>query len=383
LDELERSSSFIQTQLSLLMNWYNIKNIHTIDSPALLLYKERIQQNIAKAVEMIKDVNLLRPHVKTNKIAEVCTLMMNAGITKFKCATIAEAEMLATKNAKDVLLAYQPVGPKMNRLLTLVKQYRETSFRCLIDNVDTAKALSTLFTDNNETIDVLIDLNTGMNRSGIKPSAAFELAYDITQLPGLRLNGLHAYDGHLRDSDLAQRQQKSDAAFLQVTELATHIERLTGTTATIIAGGSPTFPTHTKRQIECSPGTFVFWDWGYKHQLPDEPFDYAALVLTRVISVVDEHTITTDLGHKSVAAENPLPRVHFLNAPGLTPVSQSEEHLVLSITDGTQWKVGDVLYGVPVHICPTVALYHEAMVVENNNAVTKWKVVARDRMIGI
>ena len=100
---------------------------------------------------------------------------------------------------------------------------------------------------------------------------------------------------------------------------------------TIVAGGSPTFPTHLHREIECSPGTFVYWDWGYKHQLPDEPFDYAALVLTRVISIVDGQTITTDLGHKSVAAENPFPRVHFLNAPDATPFSQSEEHLVLKV----------------------------------------------------
>lgn len=365
------------------MNWYSIKNINSIDSPALLLYKERIQQNISRAVEMIEDVAFLRPHVKTNKIAEVCAMMMDAGIIKFKCATIAEAEMLAMEHAKDILLAYQPVGPKMQRLLRLVQKYRQTTFRCLTDNLDSAQALSTLFADSNDTIDVLIDLNTGMNRSGIKPSSAFDLAQQVTKLAGIRLFGLHAYDGHLRDTDLEQRQYKSDDAFDQVTELASQIETHTGTTLTIVAGGSPTFPTHAKRKIECSPGTFVFWDWGYKHQLPDEPFEYAALVLTRVISIVDEQTITTDLGHKSIAAENPLPRVHFLNAPGLTPVSQSEEHLVLRITDGSKWKLGDVLYGVPVHVCPTVALYHEAVVVENNNAVTKWKVVARDRAIGI
>jgi D-serine deaminase-like pyridoxal phosphate-dependent protein len=125
----------------------------------------------------------------------------------------------------------------------------------------------------------------------------------------------------------------------------------------------------------------VYWDWGYKHQLPDEPFEYAALVATRVISIVDEQTITTDLGHKSIAAENPLPRVHFLNAPDVTPYAQSEEHLVVKVTDSSAFKVGDVLYGVPVHICPTVALYNKAVVVENNEAVTTWKVVARDRSL--
>ncbi len=365
------------------MNWYNINNIDSIDTPALLVYKERVQQNIAHAIAMIKDVNLLRPHVKTNKTAEVCSMMMAAGITKFKCATIAEAEMLAMLNAKDVLLAYQPVGPKAKRLLALVQQYPQTTFSCVTDNADTAYALSNLFSSANKTIAVYIDLNTGMNRSGIKPAKAFALAKLLLTLPGIEFKGLHAYDGHLRDTDLTQRQQKSNAAFDEVLALATKIEKLTNKPLTIIAGGSPSFPTHVNRHVECSPGTFVYWDWGYKQQLPDEPFEYAALVATRVISIVDEQTITTDLGHKSIAAENPLPRVHFLNAPDVTPYAQSEEHLVVKVADSAAFKVGDVLYGVPVHICPTVALYNKAVVVENNEAVTTWKVVARDRSLNL
>jgi D-serine deaminase-like pyridoxal phosphate-dependent protein len=365
------------------MNWYNIHNIDSIDSPALLLYKERIQQNIIAAVKMIKDVNLLRPHVKTNKISEVCAMMMAAGITKFKCATIAEAEMLAMLHAKDVLLAYQPVGPKAKRLLLLVQQYPQTNFSCLVDNIDTARILSELFFANTATINVFIDLNTGMNRSGILTSKAFELFKQLSILSGINIRGLHGYDGHLRDSDLNQRQQKSDTAFYEVQALISKIEAITNKPLTIVAGGSPSFPTHIKRNVECSPGTFVFWDWGYKHQLPDEPFEYAALVITRVISIVDDKTITTDLGHKSVAAENPLPRVYFLNAPDVTPVGQSEEHLVLKVTDSSQFKVGDVLYGVPVHICPTVALYEKAIVVENNEAIATWKVIARDRKINL
>ena len=365
------------------MNWYEVNNIDAIDSPALLLYKERIRQNISRAVEMIGDVNLLRPHVKTNKTAEVCAMMMAAGITKFKCATIAEAEMLAMLKANNLLLAYQPVGPKAKRLFELVQQYPQTTFGCVVDNADTANALSELFSANKKTINVFIDLNTGMNRSGIKPENAFSLAEQLISLPGIQFKGLHAYDGHLRDTDLAQRQQKSNTAFDEVLQLAKQIEIITTQSISIVAGGSPSFPTHVQRKVECSPGTFVYWDWGYKHQLPDEPFEYAALVLTRVISIVDEHNITTDLGHKSVAAENPLPRVHFLNAPEATPVAQSEEHLVLKVADSNQFNVGDELYGVPVHICPTVALYEKAVVVEQNKAVTTWKVVARDRSINV
>ena len=113
------------------MNWYEIKNVEAIDSPALIIYKDRAQQNIRLLMQM-KDVEHLRPHVKTNKIAEVCKQMLDAGITKFKCATIAEAEMLGGIKAPNVLLAYQPTSTKAKRLLQLVQQYPSTHFSCLI-----------------------------------------------------------------------------------------------------------------------------------------------------------------------------------------------------------------------------------------------------------
>jgi len=291
--------------------------------------------------------------------------------------------MLALIKAPDVLLAYQPVGPKAMRLRQLVTTYPQTHFSCLVDNADVAQQLSTLFKERNPVIDVYIDINSGMNRSGIEPSHVLQLFEAIHLLPGIRVAGLHAYDGHIRDTNLDDRQHKSDDAFKKVMILAETIESVAKKPVNIIAGGSPTFPTHIKRHVECSPGTFVFWDWGYKHALPDEPFDYAALVITRVVSIIDEQTICTDLGHKSVAAENPLPRVYFLNDEQVIPVSQSEEHMVAKVADASKYKIGDVLYGVPLHVCPTVALYDSAVVVENNKAIDEWAVIARDRKINI
>ena len=366
------------------MNWYEIQNIDEIDSPALVIYKDRVQENILSLKNM-KDVEHLRPHVKTNKIAEVNKMMLDEGITKFKCATIAEAEMLGMINAPDVLLAYQPVGPKVKRLLQLVQTYPSAHFSCLIDDFNAAKYISEIFDAENLVLDVYIDINVGMNRTGIKPTEeALKLFHDCEELKGINIIGLHVYDGHIRDSDLTARKQKSDEAFQSIVELANQIRTLTQKELHIVAGGSPTFPVHAGRvNIECSPGTFVFWDWGYKHSFPDEPFEYAALVVSRIISVVDENTLCTDLGHKSVAAENPLPRVHFLNAADAEPEGQSEEHLVIKVPDSSVYKVGYVLYGVPVHICPTVALYEKAVVVENNKAVGEWRVVARDKKITV
>jgi D-serine deaminase-like pyridoxal phosphate-dependent protein len=331
---------------------------------------------------MVNNVDNLRPHVKTNKIAEVCKMMMDAGIYKFKCATIAEAEMLGMLGAQDVLLAYQPVGPKINRLLALVKKYPSTHFACLVDNITNAKNIAAIFTEGSAQADIYIDVNTGMDRSGIKPDGAFELFGELQRITSLQVLGLHGYDGHIRDTDLTERQDKSDTAFNRLSGLKQHIALAYGVSLALVTSGSITFPTHAQREnLECSPGTFVFWDWGYKNIAPDEPFELAALVITRIISIVDNETITTDLGHKSLAAENPMPRVYFLNAPDAKPISQSEEHLVAKVPDASIYTVGDVLYGAPIHICPTVALYERAVVIESNKAVGEWKVIARDRKI--
>ena len=334
---------------------------------------------------MVAEVEWLRPHVKTHKMAEVASLMLEAGITKFKCATIAEAEMLGNAGVSDVLLAYQPVGPKIQRLLKLTETFRSTSFSCLIDNKITAEAISQVFAEAQESISVYIDLNVGMNRTGIKPGPeVLDLYLAADKMAGIKPIGLHAYDGHLRDSDFTLRKQKSDQAFAAVLALAKEIQTSGLPKPRLVAGGSPTFPVHAQRkEVECSPGTFIFWDWGYHSILPDLEFSFAALVATRVISKLDDNTLCLDLGHKAIAAENPFPRVIFLNAPDAQPVSQSEEHLVVKVLPENNYQVGDVFYGVPVHICPTCALYDGAHVIEDGISNETWKVVSRSRAITI
>src|SRR5215203_1392550 len=103
--------------------WYHINNIEQIDSPAFVVYMDRVKENIRTIKSMIDDVNRLRPHIKTHKTKEISALLLRAGITKFKCATIAEADLLGSAAAPDVLLAYQPVGPKLERFINLIKNY--------------------------------------------------------------------------------------------------------------------------------------------------------------------------------------------------------------------------------------------------------------------
>lgn len=366
--------------------WYTIQDADSIDSPALVLYAERVAANVQRLIDGIDEPLRLRPHVKTHKTREVTMLLLEAGIRKFKCATIAEAEMLAGCRADDVLLAYQPVGPKVGRLITLIQNYPHTHFACLTDHPSTARAMSEAAEAAGVVLSVYIDLNVGMNRTGIAPGAgAIELYEACTRLPGLRIMGLHAYDGHLRDPDLPLRTERCHAAFAPVDQMVRTLTSAGYATPVVIAGGSPTFPIHAQRNdVECSPGTFVYWDKGYGDTLTEQPFEPAALLLCRIVSLPTETSLCLDLGHKSVAAEHALEdRVAFLNAPELRAVSQSEEHLVVEVPAGHAYRIGDVLYGLPVHICPTCALYERAYVVENGHVTGQWCMVARDRELSI
>ena len=357
-------------------NWYEVKNIDELDSPALIVFPDRIQNNIRLAIEMVGNIDRLRPHVKTHKSKEVSQLMMQAGIKKFKCATIAEVEMLAQCMAPDVLLAYQPLGPKLKRFISLIKKYPATKFSCLTDNIAAANEQASAFNDENLSIPVFIDLNVGMNRTGIAPDEkAIALYKYCSSLKGITVAGLHAYDGHLRDSAIALRKQNCDAGFITVEKMKEQLQKGGFVVPVIIAGGSPAFPIHAERkEVECSPGTFVYWDKGYSDLCPEQKFLPAAVLVTRVISLPTENKICLDLGHKSVSAENEIEkRVYFLNAADMKLVSQSEEHLVVETVSVHAFKPGDVLYGLPFHICPTVALYDSLWIV-NRADIDSFKV---------
>ncbi|HET9277333.1 MAG TPA: D-TA family PLP-dependent enzyme [Flavitalea sp.] len=366
--------------------WYELKNPEELDSPALIIFPDRVKENIRILISMIDDVNRLRPHIKTNKSQEACQLMMQAGIGKFKAATISESEMLASSGATDILLAYQPVGPKLKRFVDLIKAYPTVKFSCLIDNINSAAQMDMVFGKQDIRVPVYIDLNVGMNRTGVRPGPdAIQLYNDWINASGIQPVGLHVYDGHIRNADFERRKKECDESFAAVIRMKEDLVEKMLPEPVIIAGGTPTFSIHCKRKnIECSPGTFIYWDKGYQDLCKEQAFLPAALVVSRVISIPDTNRICLDLGHKSIASENELTkRVHFLNASAVEAIGHSEEHLVLHVAAVNTHKPGDIFYGLPFHICPTVALHERAYVIENGSVTGEWRNIARDRKINI
>ncbi len=366
-------------------NWYEIENVDEVASPALLFYPERIAANIACVIEIAGGTDRLRPHIKTHKAGMIVIMHLAQGITKFKCATIAEAELLATHSAPDVLLAYQPVGPNVARVIELIRRFPETKFSVIADDEGAIKQLSCAVSAAGLSLDMLLDVDCGMRRSGVAPGLqAVALYRAIAASPALNAAGLHAYDGHLHETDLALRRKQCEEAFAPVNQLREQLVAAGLSVPLVVAGGTPTFPFHAGNpQVECSPGTYVLWDFGYADMLPDLPFELAALLLTRVVSKPAGNRLCLDLGHKAVAAENPPPRVRFLNLPDARPMMHSEEHLVVETEFADRFAVGDRLYAVPKHICPTVALYNEAVVVDQGQAVDRWVISARARRLAV
>jgi D-serine deaminase-like pyridoxal phosphate-dependent protein len=361
-------------------------NFDQIDSPSLVVYPSLVRENIAEMIKMAGSVTRLRPHIKTHKTAEGIQLMQEQGIYKFKCATIAEAELLAINRSKDVLLAHQPVGVKIDRLIKLITTYPVTVFSTIVDDIEQAKAINLKLSNTAIHLNIYIDINVGMNRTGIAPNeAAIELYEYLHSATHLSFAGLHVYDGQHRQADPLQRELACDKAFEQVYQFIEKLEQKGFERPLIIAGGSPSFSIHAKKiDRECSPGTNIFWDHGYATICPEQHFTPALHIVTRVISKPSHNRVCLDLGHKAVASENEITkRVYFPSNIDLKPVGQSEEHLVMETEHADQYKVGDILIGIPYHICPTVALHETLIAIENDQVIGEWQVAARKRKINI
>lgn len=361
--------------------WYHLYNAGEIPSPAILLFPDRIAANIQTMIDMAGSPDRLRPHVKTHKLPQVVKMQLDAGITRFKCATLTEAEMLATTGAKDILIAHHLYGPALNRLQQLILSFPEVTFSTLVDHAGQVTMLQDFVSKTNLTLGVFLDIDAGMERTGVQPGPqALEIYKQMAHSSRLIARGLHVYDGHLRQSDLLERKQAAASYYPDLDAFIESLNRLGLPLAERVFGGSPTFTVHFHDpEKTLSPGTVFLWDWGYSSGFKDLPFQHAAVLLTRVISKPGKGKLCLDLGHKSVASEMPAPRVHLFDIPDHQMTGHSEEHMVIATENAHHFSAGDCIYGVPVHICPTMALHEWVWVVRDGVAQEKWQVTARSR----
>jgi D-serine deaminase-like pyridoxal phosphate-dependent protein len=368
------------------LNDYRIRDAEEVATPALAIYPEFVDANIQTTLRLAGgDAGRLRPHVKTAKLAYIMRRWTAHGITHFKCSTSLELLTVCEAGAADALLAYPLVGAGARRVREIADQFAGVSISALVESVEQVAAW------RDSRVGLFIDVNPGMDRTGIEQDATAEiirLARAIEAI-GQPFRGLHYYDGHLAKYAMAERTLVAHRGYDRLMEIISALDEAGVKIAEVITAGTPAFPcTLSYRGFKdaafthrASPGTVVYCDSTSLAQLPAE-YGYrpAAVVISTVVSRPSAGRITCDAGHKTVSADAGTPTCGVLGRSELLPAKPSEEHLPVDVAEGaTVPGLGETLYLVPMHICPTVNNFDHALIVEGGRIVAVERVTARGR----
>jgi len=365
---------------------YRVSNIEDVLTPALMVYPEIISSNIAKTLHLLDgDANRWRVHVKTAKLEYALHMMAERGILNFKCATTLELLVACRSGAKDVLVAYPMVGANARRVSEIADAYPHVRISILAENDDQVRQWQ------GTRVGVFLDINPGMNRTGIEQRHGAEVARLARAVmdADLEFRGLHYYDGQYGGLEEHERTAAAHAGYENLLKVVSEVARSGVSVPEVITAGTPTLPCSLayegfrgqKFVHRVSPGTIAYNDATSLAQLPAEyGLRPAVLVLTRVVSRPRTGVITCDAGHKAVSADAGVPTCVVVGPPQLTPLSPSEEHLPMAVAgDGAGPEVGEALYLLPRHVCPTVNNFDWALLVRNGNVEAVEKVTARGR----
>jgi D-serine deaminase-like pyridoxal phosphate-dependent protein len=365
---------------------YEVSGIEDVMTPALVVYPEIIASNIERTVELLEgDADRWRVHIKTAKLGYTLRMMVERGVCNFKCATTLELLVACECGAADVLLAYPSIGANARRVREIAEQFRDVRISVLVENAEQLQQWQ------GSRVGVFLDIDPGMNRTGIDENHGAEV-FDLARAmgaSGLEFRGMHYYDGQHREPDERKRTEAAHHGYHRLLEIVKEIERIGIRVPEVITAGTPTLPSSVSFEgfrnagfvHRVSPGTVVYSDASSLVQLA-EKYGYrpAVLVLTRVVSRPRAGTVTCDAGHKAVSADSGVPTCVVVGHPELTPLSPSEEHLPTEVAGGAAGpQVGELLYLLPRHVCPTVNNFDDALLVRNGQIESVEKVSARGR----
>lgn len=371
---------------SLSIDEYRIRGLDGVLTPALAIYAELVEANVQATLRLLGgDANRWRPHVKTAKLEFVMRRLVESGVGNFKCATTLELLAACRAGARDVLVAYPLQGANAVRVCEIARQYPAVRVSALVDHRAAISAWA------GSAVSLFVDVNPGMDRTGLAPQRTAEALRIVEAIrgAGLEFRGLHYYDGHLRQADLAERTAAAHRGYDELMDLAGALEDAGISVPEIITGGTPSLPGslsyarfRSARFVHCvSPGIVVYGDATSLAELPDQ-YGYrpAVVVISRVVSHPAPNIITCDAGHKGVSADAGVPTCAVLGRPDLTPLHPSEEHLPVEVLAGApKPAIGEILYLLPRHVCPTVNNYDDALIVRGGAIECVERVTARGR----
>ncbi len=363
--------------------------IEQVLTPALVIFPRNVRRNVRSMIEAVGgDANRWRPHLKTTKSPVIWHDLIDAGSRQFKCATTREASCMLTLldersvEGGDLLIAYPLLGPALQKAGRLADAHPNTRVSVLCEDAEHVGRIP-------ESLEVFVDVNPQMNRTGV-PMQHIDHILDISAAAHRadRFRGVHFYDGHIREDEPHSRQARAHGLYGQLLEIRAALLSAGCPVDELITSGTMTFEAALAfepfAQLEgtmhrISPGTVVFHDvWSEQASLATD-LRPAALIMTRVISRPADDIVTCDTGSKSIAAEVGDPCARVLDHPHLTPLKPSEEHLPIKVdlTRGATPRLGDVLLLVPKHICPSVNLAEQAVLIEDGEVAGIIDIAAR------
>ena len=367
---------------------YRVSDPERVLTPALALYPDVIASNIRCTLDLLGGHAVRwRAHIKTAKLNYTLRMLIDRGVRYFKCATSLELLQACQTGATDVLVAYPLMGANAHRVREIKNQCPRVGISVLAENEAQVRQW------RGADIGVFLDINPGMNRTGIEQSSrrrVIELAQAVTQ-SGLKFCGLHYYDGQFGAVAEPERTKAAHAGYDQLLGLVRDLEAGGVHVPEVVTAGTPTLPCslaypgfeNASFLHRLSPGTVVYQDATSLAQLPAQcGYAPAALVMTRVVSSPHHGIITCDAGHKAVSADAGVPTCVVVGHGELAPLSPSEEHLPLAVTEGAKSpRVGEILYLLPRHVCPTVNNFDAALIVRNGRVESVEGVSARGHAI--
>jgi D-serine deaminase-like pyridoxal phosphate-dependent protein len=342
-------------------------------TPALLLDGKAARRNIKLMADRLTGLAKLRPHAKLHKSPQIAKWQLEAGAIGITTATVWEAAMLADEGIGDLLIANQVVGPEKVRLAAEVA--RAVSLTVAVDDCANAEALAAAAQAAGSRIGVLIDVDTGMNRCGVRsPEEALRVAACVSKFPGLQLRGVTGYEGHcVLEPDRAARTTKATSAMDYLLGVVDQLAAAGHPMDVVSAGGTGTYDITGlhPRITEVQAGSYVLMDVGRLAIVPD--FAPALTVLCTVLSRQGA-TAVLDGGRKTIGAELGLPQPVGVAA---TTRALNEEHLLLDVPADSPLRVGDTVEVIPGYAPTTVNLHEVYHVVEDGVIQDIWAVRAR------
>lgn len=354
-----------------------------LDTPSMIVDLDLMEANIKTLFDTLLPTGRnIRPHLKTTKSVALARKLEAAGAKGCCVAKVSEAEVVARAGFDDILITSPIIGKlKVERLVELFRDHRR--IRVVVDSDVGATAIDAALAGSGieEPISVLIDLDVGLHRTGVRPGrAALDLAHHVQRLQHLRLIGLQGYEGHVQHVwGHEDRKAQCLESMKILTDTASTLRAEGFTIDVVTTGGTGTAETcaSVPGVTELQPGSFIFMDTDYRNAI-GAAYANSLTLLATVISKQGERQVTIDAGLKSLTTDSGLAECRDAR---YVHRNLGDEQGSLSWEEGTpELRIGDRVEMVPSHIDPTVNL-HDFYYAHRKGVIEEiWRVDSRGKV---